>query len=58
MRRYLVLTLSTIAVALAAASPASADRGLSIDGAKAPVPPRYDRLHVIEQGPRDARPRP
>jgi hypothetical protein len=54
VRRYLLLTLSTMAVALAVASPASADRVFTVDGAKAPGPARYDRVRVIEQGPRGA----
>ena len=39
MRRYLLLTLSTMAGVLAVASPASADRVFTVDGAKAPGPP-------------------
>ena len=54
MRRYLLLTLSATLGVLATASPASADRVLTIDGAKAPGPARYDRVRVIEQGPRGA----
>ena len=54
MRRYLLLTLSTIAVALAVAAPASAERVLTVDGATAPGPARYDCVRVIEQGPRSA----
>ena len=54
MRRYLLLTLSTMAGVLAVASPASADRVFTVGGAKAPGPARFDRLQVIEQGPRKA----
>ena len=54
MRRYLLLTLSTMAGALSVASPASADRVFTVDGAKAPGPARYDRVRVVEQGPRGA----
>jgi hypothetical protein len=54
VRRYLLLTLSTMAGALAVASPASAERVFSVDGAAAPGPARYDRVRVIEQGPRKA----
>lgn len=55
MRRFWPLTLSTIAGALALASPASADRVFTVDGAPAPGPQRYDRVRVIEQGPRGSR---
>ena len=55
MRRYLLVTLSTMAGALCVASPASADRVFAVDGAKAPGPARYDRVRVIEQGPRAAK---
>ena len=34
--------------------PASADRVFTVDGAAAPGPARYDRVRVIEQGPRKA----
>ena len=34
MRRYLLITLSTMAGLLAVASPASADRVFTVDGAK------------------------
>ena len=54
MRRLWLLTLSTIAGSLALASPASADRVFTVDGAAAPGPARYDRVRVIEQGPRKA----
>ena len=53
MRR--LLPFCTLIIALAAASPASADRLLTIKGASAPGPARYDRVRVIEQGPRHAR---
>jgi hypothetical protein len=49
-----LLPFSTLIIALAAASPASADRVLTIKGASAPGPARYDRVRVIEQGPRHA----
>ena len=55
MRRLWLLTLSTIAGALAFAAPASADRVFTVDGAAAPGPARYDRVRVIEQGPRKAK---
>jgi hypothetical protein len=55
VRRYLLLTLSTMAGLLAVASPASADRVFTVDGAAAPGPARYDRVRVIEQGPRKAK---
>ena len=44
-----------MACALALASPASADRVLTVDGAAAPGPARFDRVRVIEQGPRKAK---
>jgi hypothetical protein len=46
--------LSTITAALAVAAPASADRVLTVDGAPAAGPARYDRVRVVEQGPRSA----
>jgi hypothetical protein len=49
------MTLSTIAGALALAPPASADRVFTVDGAAAPGPARFDRVRVIEQGPRKAK---
>lgn len=50
-----LLTLSLIAAALlAAAPPASAERVLTVDGAAAAGPARYDRVRVIEVGPRGA----
>jgi pimeloyl-ACP methyl ester carboxylesterase len=55
MGRRWLLPFSTIIIALAAAPPASADRVLTIKGASAPGPARYDRVRVIEQGPRHAR---
>ncbi len=54
MRRVRLLILSTIAGLLVVASPASADRVFTVDGAAAPGPARYDRVRVIEQGPRKA----
>jgi hypothetical protein len=50
-----LLPFSTIIIALAAAPPASADRVLTIKGASAPGPAKYDHVRVIEQGPRHAR---
>jgi hypothetical protein len=47
--------LSTIAAVLAVAAPASADRVFTVDGAAAPGPARFDRVRVIEQGPRKAK---
>jgi hypothetical protein len=55
VRRLWLLKLSTIAVVLAVAPPASADRVFAIDGSAAPGPARYDRVRVIEQGPRQAK---
>ena len=55
MRRVCLITLSTILLGLSAAAPASADRVFGVDGAAAPGPARYDRVRVIEQGPRKAR---
>ena len=55
VRRLWLLTLSTIAGALALAAPASADRVFTVDGSAAPGPARYDRVRVIEQGPRSAK---
>jgi hypothetical protein len=49
-----LLPFLTLIIALAAAAPASADRVLTIKGAGAPGPARYDRVKVIEQGPRHA----
>jgi hypothetical protein len=40
---------------MALAAPASADRVLTVDGAPAPGPARYDRVRVVEQGPRSAK---
>ena len=47
--------MSTIIIALTGAPPASADRVLTVRGAPAPGPARFDRVRVIEQGPRHAR---
>ncbi len=55
MRRVRVLSLSTIVIALACAPTASADRVFTVKGASAPGPAKYDRVRVIEQGPRHAR---
>ena len=54
MRRYRLLALSTMVGVLAVASPASAERVFTVAGAQAPGPARYDRVRVIEQGPRGA----
>ena len=43
-----------MAGALSVAAPASAERVFTVDGAKAPGPARYDRVRVVEQGPRGA----
>jgi hypothetical protein len=53
--RLPLLTFSTIPAVLAVAAPASADRVLTVDGAAAPGPARFDRVRVIEQGPRKAK---
>jgi hypothetical protein len=55
MRRVWLVPLSTILVGLFIAPAAQADRVLSIRGAAAPGPARFDRIRVIEQGPRRAR---
>jgi hypothetical protein len=55
MRRSWLLPLSTMLIALACAPAARADRVLTVQGAPAPGPARYDRVRVIEQGPRHAR---
>jgi hypothetical protein len=54
MRRAWLVPLSTIALMGAGAPPASADRVFTVRGADAPGPARYDRIGVIEQGPRRA----
>ena len=54
MRRAWLLTLSTMLLALAAAPAAQAERVFTVRGADGPGPARYDRVHVIEQGPRRA----
>jgi hypothetical protein len=46
--------LSTIIIALSGAPAASAERVFTVKGAAAPGPARYDRVRVIEQGPRHA----
>jgi pimeloyl-ACP methyl ester carboxylesterase len=53
-RRFWLVALSTIVVALVCASTASAERVFTVKGASAPGPARYDRVRVIEQGPRTA----
>jgi pimeloyl-ACP methyl ester carboxylesterase len=55
MRRAAALTLTMAAIALAWAPAASADRIVTIKGASAPGPAKYDRVRVIEQGPRHAK---
>jgi hypothetical protein len=55
LRRVGLLASSTIAIALAGAPAASAERVFTVKGADAPGPARYDRVRVIEQGPRTAR---
>ena len=55
MRRAWLVPLSTMILALALAPPASADRVFGVRGAEAPGPARFDRVRVIEQGPRRAR---
>jgi hypothetical protein len=55
MRRVALGLISSILVALAVAPTASADRVFTVHGASAPGPARYDRIRVIEQGPRHAR---
>jgi pimeloyl-ACP methyl ester carboxylesterase len=54
MRRLWLLPLSTITIALAGAPTASADRVFTVRGANAPGPAKYDKVRVIEQGPRRA----
>jgi hypothetical protein len=54
MRRAWLLPLSTMFIALVGAPAASADRVLTVRGASAPGPARYDRIRVLEQGPRHA----
>jgi hypothetical protein len=55
MRRGWLVPMSTILVGLSVAPAASADRVFTVRGAPAPGPARYDRIRVIEQGPRHAR---
>jgi pimeloyl-ACP methyl ester carboxylesterase len=55
MGRVGLVTLSVMVAVLAGAPPASADRVFTVKGADAPGPARYDRIRVIEQGPRHAR---
>jgi len=54
MRRAWLLPLSTMLLALAAAPAAHAERVFTVRGADGPGPARYDRVRVIEQGPRRA----
>jgi hypothetical protein len=53
MRAWL-LPLSTMLLALAIAPAAQAERVFTVRGAAGPGPARYDRVRVIEQGPRRA----
>jgi hypothetical protein len=55
LRRIWLVPFSTIVLMAAGAAPASADRVFTVRGADAPGPSRYDRIRVIEQGPRSAR---
>jgi hypothetical protein len=55
MRRAWLIPLSTMVLAFAGPAPASADRVFTVPGAHAPGPAKYDRVRVIEQGPRHAR---
>ena len=52
--RACLLTLSTMLLALAVAPAAQAERVFTVRGADGPGPARYDRVRVIEQGPRRA----
>ena len=52
MRAWLLT--STILLALAIAPAAHAERVFTVRGADGPGPARYDRVRVIEQGPRRA----
>jgi hypothetical protein len=54
MRLPGAVLLTSILVALVAAPTASADRVFTVHGASAPGPAKYDRIRVIEQGPRHA----
>ena len=54
MRRAGLITLTTMVLMAAGAAPAAADRVFTVRGANAPGPARYDRIKVIEQGPRKA----
>ena len=54
MRRAWLLPLSTMLLALAVAPAAHAERVFTVRGADGPGPARYDRVRVIEQGPRRA----
>jgi hypothetical protein len=55
LRRAGLISLVTVAFAAAGATPAAADRVFTVHGVNAPGPTRYDRVRVIEQGPRRAR---
>jgi hypothetical protein len=55
MRRVWLTLLSTMSLSLAVSPPASADRAFGVQGTSGPGPARYDRVRVIEQGPRRAR---
>jgi pimeloyl-ACP methyl ester carboxylesterase len=54
MRRVWLITLSTMVLMAVGAAPAAADRVFTVRGADAPGPARFDRIRVIEQGPRRA----
>jgi pimeloyl-ACP methyl ester carboxylesterase len=54
VRRVWLLAVPTIVIALAGAPTASAQRVFTIKAASAPGPAKYDRIRVIEQGPRTA----
>jgi hypothetical protein len=54
MRRAWLVPLSTMLLALAVAPAAQAERVFTVRGANGPGPAQYDRVRVIEQGPRRA----
>jgi dienelactone hydrolase len=54
VRRVWLISLSTIVLTAVGATPAAADRTFTVRGANAPGPARYERIKVIEQGPRRA----
>jgi hypothetical protein len=55
MRRLWLVPFSTMLIGLSLAPAASAERVFTVPGAPAPGPARYDRVRVVEQGPRHAR---